>query len=316
MAQFQWTFDAPTGVYKSHAMSRKLWTAAVEEAKFAQFCRPIDGYGKHKGDTVTLTRIARLTEPTSAVLTEGERIAEDNFSMSTTSITVQELGRAVPYTSLIEDLSEFNLENPIQAALRQQLQLVLDTKVAGVMTGTSVKVKYAPTGLATNSIATAGTFGATASANMNTWHLEQIRDYLYDTLLTPPYEGDDYIGIFRTLAIRGIKQDPAWEEWHKYTDPSSKYNGEAGRWEHIRLIETNHSNALAKVGTSSVLGSGIVFGADFVAMAEVLTPELRAAIPSDFGRSKAVAWYGILNYGVIWDTATAGQARGLHVGSL
>ena len=117
MAQHTWTFDAPTGVYKSHAMSRKLWRAAVEEAKFPQFCGTVDGYGKHKGDTVTLTRIARLTEPTSATLTEGERIPEDTFTISTTSITVDELGRAVPYTSLAEDLSEFNIENPIQAAM-------------------------------------------------------------------------------------------------------------------------------------------------------------------------------------------------------
>ena len=86
-------------------------------------------------------------------------------------------------------------------------------------------------------------------------------------------------------------QDPAWEEWHKYTNPQAKYNGEVGRWEHIRLLKTNHNGALGKVGTGSVLGEGVVFGRDAVAMAEVLTPELRAAIPGDFGRSKAVAWY-------------------------
>jgi hypothetical protein len=58
-----------------------------------------------------------------------------------------------------------------------------------------------------------------------------------------------------------------------------------------------------------------VFGADACAMAEALTPELRAAIPQDFGRQKAVAWYGILAFDVIWDTGNAGQAKSVHVTS-
>ena len=314
MAQFTWTFDAPTGTYKSHAMSRKLYKQAVEESVFADYVRPVTGFGKKQGDTVTLTRLARLTEPTDGTLSEGVQIPEDTWSMSTTSITVSEFGRAVPYTSLMEDLSEFDIENPIQSALREQLSLTLDTKIAA--TFRAAKIKYAPTGAASNNIATNGTFGATASSNLSTWHLEQISDYLYDTLYAPAWSGDDYVGIFRTLGIRGVMQDPAWEEWHKYTDPSSKFNQEVGRWENIRLVKTNHNGALRKRGTSSVLGEGVIFGQDAVAMAEVLTPELRAAIPGDFGRSKAVAWYGILNYGVIWDTGNAGQARIVHVGSL
>ena len=50
-------------------------------------------------------------------------------------------------------------------------------------------------------------------------------------------------------------------------------------------------------------------------LAEAMAPELRAAIPSDFGRSKAVAWYGILAFKLIWDTGNAGEARVVHVTS-
>ena len=100
------------------------------------------------------------------------------------------------------------------------------------------------------------------------------------------------------------------------TDPQAKFNGEVGRIEGIRFIESNHANALGKVGTSSVLGEGVVFGEDGVVMAEALTPELRAAMPTDFGRSKAVAWYGQLEFGLVWDTGNAGEARIIHVGSL
>jgi N4-gp56 family major capsid protein len=313
MAQFQWQFDAPSGVFKSHAMSQKLYMAALENSVFMDFMQPVDGYGRKKGDTVTLTRIAAMTEPSSPDLTEGERIPEDQYSISTTSITVNEIGRAVPFTSFAEDLTFFDLENGIQRRLRDQMRLSLDTKAATAYK--TAQVKYIPTGVAAGTFDTDGTASTSATANWNVFHIEEVRDYMFDTLYTPPWEGDDYVAIFRTLGLRGIKRDPAWEEWHKYTDPQAKYNNEIGRIENVRHVETNHSNALGKKGTGSVLGEGVVFGQDSVAMAEVLTPELRAEVKGDFGRSRAVAWYGILNFGIIWDTANAGQARIVHVTS-
>lgn len=313
MPQFTWTFDAPTGTYKSHAMSGELWEASVEMSVFMDHVRPIDGYGKHSGETVTLVRVANITEPTSAVLQEGIRIPEDEFDLSTRTITVQELGRAVPYTNLALDLSAFDLENPIQRKLRDQMRLVLDTMAATAYKNT--KIKYAPTSGTAATITTNGTFGATAAANMNVFHVEEIRDYMFDTLRVPPLENDDYVGIFRTLGLRGIKRDDDWADWHRYTDPQAKFNGEIGRIEGVRFIETNHGNALGKVGSGSVLGEGVIFGEDSVGLAEAMTPELRAAIPGDFGRSKAVAWYGILAMDTIWDTGNAGEAKIVHVGS-
>lgn len=312
-AEFTWTFDAPTGTYKSHALSSRLYEAALAESVFMDFVQPVEGYGRKMGETVTLTRVANVTEPTSAVLSETQRISEDVFDISTIGITVQELGRAVPYTSLSLDLSKFDLESPIQKKLRAQMRLTLDTLCATAYK--EAKVKYIPTGESAGTFDTDGTASTTATANMNIFHAEEIRDYLFDTLHCPPYDGENYIGIFRTLGIRGIKRDPEWEEWHKYTDPQAKANSEVGRIENIRFIETNHSNALSKVGTSSVLGEGVVFGEDAVALAEAMTPELRAAMPQDFGRSKSVAWYGVLAMDPIWDTANAGEARIVHVTS-
>lgn len=313
MPRFQWQFDAPTGVFKSHAMSRRLYMAALENAVFMDHVDPVDGYGRKMGESVTLTRIATIAEPNSPDLTEGERIPEDEYSISTTSITVTEIGRAVPFTSFAEDLTFFDLENGVQRRLRDQMRLSLDTKAASAFK--TAKVKYIPTGLAAGTFDTDGIASTTATANWNVFHVEEIRDYLFDTLQTPPREGDDYLAIFRTLGLRGIKRDPAWEEWHKYTEPQAKFNNEIGRIENVRHIETNHAKALSKVGSSSVLGEGVVFGSDAVAIAEVLTPELRAETKGDFGRSRAVAWYGILEFGLIWDTANAGEARVVHVTS-
>jgi N4-gp56 family major capsid protein len=313
MAQFTWTFDSPTGTYKNFALSKRLYEAAVENSVFMDHVTPVEGFGKKQGETVTLTRVKNITEPLDASLDETVRIPEDEFTLSNRAITVKELGRAVPYTSLSMDLSSYDLENPIQRKLREQMRLVLDTKVAVAFR--SAQVKYVPLTASTGSFTTNGIPSAPAVSNMNFFHVEEIRDYMFDTLQVPPLENGDYLGIFRTLGLRGLKRDTKWEEWHKYTDPQAKFNGEVGRIEGIRFIESNHANALRKIGTGSVLGEGFVFGDEGMAMAEALTPELRAAIPGDFGRARAVAWYAILEFGLIWDTGNPGEAKVVHVSS-
>lgn len=313
MSQYQWQFNTETGTFKNMALSRKLYTAALEDSVFMDHVIPVESFGKKQGESVLITRIARLTEPSSIDLQEDQRIPEDDYALATTSIVVTEVGRSVPYTSLSEDLTWYDLENSVQKTLRDQMKLGLDTKAASAFKST--QIKYQITGLTSSTITTNGTFAGASTDNWNVFHIEEIADYMYDTLQVPALANDDYVAIVRTLGLRGIMRDADWETWHQYTDPAAKYNGEVGRLESIRFVKTNHDNSLGLVGNGSVLGEGVVFGDDAVAMAEVLTPELRAAIPEDSGRSKAVSWYGILEFGNIWPTGNAGEAKILHVGS-
>ena len=313
MAEFTWIFDAPTGVFKNHALSAQLYRAAVENSVLMDHVSPIDAFGKRKGETVTWTRIASIAEATDPVLSETERIPEDTYALSTGSATVQEIGRSIPVTEFARNLTHFDLLNSVQQELREQMRLSLDTLAAAAFKRT--KIKYVQTGAASRTITTNGTPGAAATANMNIFHCEEIRDYLFDTQLVPTLEDETYVGVFRTLGLRGIKRDADWEEWKKYTDPSAKFNSEVGKIEGIRFIETNHNLAFGKIGTGSVLGEGIVFGRDSVKLAEAMTPELRAALPEDYGRSQGVAWYGVLRMEPIWATGNAGQDRILHVSS-
>ncbi|HUR99062.1 MAG TPA: N4-gp56 family major capsid protein [Pyrinomonadaceae bacterium] len=307
---FSWTFDAPSGTYKNHDLSEKLRDAAIADTQFMQFVQPEAGYGKRQGDTITITRVSNISQPTSGKLTENQKIPEDVLSLSTVSITVSEWGRSVPYTSLSDDLSKFDVSNIVQKKLKDQLKLVMDKAAASAFKSTSAKVCAIPTGAAALTFDTDGTPSSAATVNLNVYHVEQIRDYMYSTLNVPPYEGDDYIGLIATKAKRGLMSDPAWEQWHKYTDPSNKFNSEIGRLENIRFIEVGNTNSLSgSIGTGSVLGEGVFFGDDAVAMAVAEDPHLRMAIPGDYGRSKGVAWYGILEFGVVWDTANAGEAR-------
>lgn len=315
MATHSWVSDGPSGVYKNHDLSSKLRLAAIKQAKFMQFVKPEEGYGKKKGESVTITRVSNIDVPTSDVLSELSRIPEDSLSLSTQAISVAERGRAVPYTSLSQDLSAYDIENAIQKKLKDQLSLSMDKAAATAFK--SGKILAVPTGVSATTFETDGAVSNAATSNLNMYHVESIRDYMFSTLNIAPYMGDDYVAIIVTQAKRGLMRDPAWVDWKKYTDPEAKYNGEVGRIENIRFIETNNTASLAtNLGTGSVLGEGVFFGEDPVVMAVAEDPHLRAKESEDYGRAKGVAWYGIYGFGQIWsDSANAGEARVVYMTS-
>jgi N4-gp56 family major capsid protein len=311
MATNTWLLDAPTGVYKNHDLSSKLRMASIKAAKFMQFVKPEPGYGKKKGESVTITRVSNVAVPTSDVLTETDRIPEDTLSMSTQAITVSERGRSIHFTGLHENLGMFDLQNIIQMKLRDQLKLAMDNVAATA--AISGQILAIPTGTSTTTFETDGSATNTAASNLNVYHVESIRDYMWSTLNIAPYSGDDYACILTTQAKRGLLRDPDWQDWKKYTDPSAKYNGEIGRLENIRFVETNNTTVLSEnLGTGTVMGEAVFMGEEPLVMAVAQDPELRVEnnVGNDFGRSKAVAWYGIYNIGQVFsDSATAGEAR-------
>lgn len=317
MAQHSWVSDGPSGVYKNHDLSSKLRMASIKAAKFMQFVKPEEGYGKKKGESVTITRVSNVTVPSDDTLSELNRIPEDTLSLSTQAITVAERGRAIPYTKLSVDLSHFDLGNAIQAKLRDQLKLRMD--ISAAVAFKDGQILAIPTGVSETTFETDGAATNTAASNLNMFHVESIRDYMFSTLNIAPYMGDDYVCVLVTQAKRGLMRDPSWVDWKKYTDPEAKFNGEIGRIENIRFVETNHTSALAEnLGTGDVLGEAVFFGEDPVSMAVAEDPHLIAEenVGNDFGRSKSVAWYGIYGFAQIWtDSANAGEARVVYLTS-
>ena len=321
MANFTWGSSMPsTGALKTSTVSKKLYLAAIAECVFVEHVTPENGFGLHKGQSITIPSISNLTESSDQSLAEQERIPERSHTVTGTVITISEFGEAVPMTSFAQDLSVFDLKNSVQMKLKDNMRLALDARACRAFKASLLK--YTPTSATAASTATNGTAPTAATANMNVYHAAAIRDLLFDTYKAPTADGDMYVGIFRTLGLRGIKNDPDWEVWHQYLSPQAKYNSEVGKLEGIRFIETNHGGSTVGsaglntgIGTSAVLGEGVVFGKDAVCMIEVLTPELREGIPQDFGRSQSVAWYGMYEFGLRNASATAGLARCIHVTS-
>lgn len=316
---YTWTYDATTGTYKCHALSTDLLKLAVLDFQFVNFTKKVKNFGKKQGDTVTMPYYKPFSEPTSAQLDETTRIPIEKLQMGVYTITVKEMGRGAEFSSFAEDLSALSPKEGCQKNLLDQMHGCLDTGAAAAFTGSNAKIAFIPTSLTGGVFDTDGTPSTQATANMTKDHMGVIRDYMANTIHCPFYEGNYYIGIFATKALRGLKNDKILQAFNMYLRKGDiLYVNEVGMVENIRCVECNHENALSNsIGSGSVLGEGVVFGADAVGRVEVETPHLRADVNynGDFGRTKAVVWYGIVAFDVMFQSATDREARIIKIGS-
>lgn len=305
-----WVWDAPSGTYKNHALSSDIRRQAMADALFMRFSRPEPGYGKKRGESVTITRILQL--PLAGRVSETERLPSGRPAISTKSVTVSKWGFKVEMTEFEENLTHFDLRNQFQRMLRDQIALTMDKMVADAFKTTLIKA--IPTDTIDVTFDTDGTPSTTASANITVAHLRRIHDYLHGTLKAPRYRNGKYVGILSTAAARGIKNDPEYREWQAPTTAEPFISGRLKDVEGFSLFETNHFDALDNdVGTNGVLGESVFFGDDGTFLAEVMSPELRAGIPEELGTFRTVGWVGTIEAGLVWDIASA--ARVIHVTS-
>lgn len=316
---FTWEFDAPAGVYKDHALSKKLLLVAARQWKFVPFTQKITDYSAHMGQSITLIYYNPLDDPVSAQLDEHTRVPVDKLTTGKTSITIKEWGRGVEYTNFARQLSVFDPKIAAQKALIDQMNQSMDVAAASEFTGSDMKVKFIPTTAMGGTFDTDGTPSTQALVNLNVDHMAMIRDYMVKDLHVPFFDGDHYMGLFATKAMRGIKQDRRFEQWHQYLRKGDLlFRGEVGMAESIRAVEVTNDRALSNsLGASNVLGEGVIFGDEAVGRIEIEFPHLRAQpnYTSDFGRKGAVCWLGTVAFGVKFPVADDRKARGVHISS-
>lgn len=126
-----------------------------------------------------------------------------------------------------------------------------------------------------------------------------------------PYISDDYAAIAWPSTFRQLKND--LETIHQYTSEGFKliHHGEIGRYENTRFIEqTGIGKGVANGGTAwsnAKSDWAYFFGQDTVAEGILIPEEMRGKIPTDYGRSKGIAWYGLEGFGIT--QSLAAQSR-------
>lgn len=299
--------DGAGGYFTNPRLSKELRYATVPLMKFRQFCDVKEGFGAGVGDTVYFDKISRISTAGGA-LTETNEIGEHKFSIQRGTIALTEYGNSIPFTGKLETLSEFNIQNPITRVLRDDMASVLD-KVCGLeFKKTSYKYVASSTIIgALQSVADGDTLasGQHIKGGWRLYHIKEVVKNLKQRNI-PKYDGENYICIASISFLDQIMKGDEWINNVRYGDPERLFSGEVGRCYGVRFIE--ESNHLA----NGTWGEAVVFGAEAVMEGVAVPEEIRAKVPTDYGRSKGLAWYGLMGWEKMWkhaDGTLAGEQR-------
>lgn len=297
MAGQVWAVNSLGGYFHSENLSNTLRQVVQPMCKFRQFCDIKDAsmQGKRKGDIFHWDVYGNVSSQ-GTTLTETSRMAETNFPIYQGTLTITEAGNSVPFSQKLDNLSQFPVGELVRKVLKNDAAKFFDIQVAAQFNNTPLRI-YPTGGTSTSavSLSTTGTVGGTASVAFNKGHCKAVIDLMNERNI-PPYEGGDYFAITWPTTIATFRD--SLEDIYKYTPEGFKMirSGEIGKYYEMRFIKHTHSG-VAKAGTTYTDWM-YFFGEDTVAEAICVPEEIRAKIPSDYGRSQGVAWFFLGGYGL------------------
>jgi N4-gp56 family major capsid protein len=311
MAGQLWSVDALGGYMYSDELSEVLRVDVQPTVKFRQLCDAKDGTqkGLNRGDQFNWN-IYRDVVEAGDDLDETITIPETNFVIETASLTLGEIGNSVPYSGKLNNFSKQPVEEIVKKALKNDVRKVLDSKAHAQFNNTDLTVQ-ATSGTSTTAV-TAEEGGCTITNDVafGKDHVKAIVDVLKERNI-PGYAGDEYYAIAWPTTYRTMKND--LESIKQYIETGFGFimNGEIGRYEGVRFIE---QSGIAKGGAvdsttwnyltadawNNAKSDWIFFlGEDTVAEAIAIPEEMRGKIPTDYGRSRGVAWYYLGGFGLV-----------------
>lgn len=308
MAGQLWLTNSLGGYMYSLNLSKMLRMQVQPLVKFRQFCDIKDAsqQGTKKGDTYHWNIYSDIATQ-GTTLVETTTMPESNFTISQGTMTITEFGNAVPYTGKLNDLSEHPVKEIIDKVLKNDAKKAFDIAAHAQFNATPLRV-VPTTGTATDSVVltTNGTATATNNVAMGKDHVKAIVDLMKERNI-PPWMADDYAALAHPTTFRKFKND--LEAVHQYVETGFKMilNGEIGRYEGVRFVE--QTNIAKQTFTNAKSNWAFFFGDDTVAEAIAIPEEMRGRIPTDYGRSRGIAWYYLGGFGIAHPIGDVVNAR-------
>ncbi len=310
MAAGQMLWSTQSGYVSSPYWNMKFQKAAQPLMRFRQFVAIKEAFGKGKGESVNWQKVANVSSY-GGKLVETNTMHETPQVISLGTLTVDEYGNSIPFTGKLEALSESDLEDIMRGGLLDDCAKVLDGEIEREFN--KCPLRYVGTASEAYALTTASTATATNSYALNTYHLRMMIDELKKRNV-PGFSAvdGDYVCVGSIEAISGLFG--ALETVNMYTDSGRKavLNGEVGRHYGCRIVEdrfatrfvydSSAKSATAISWTNGKSGVAYIFGAPTVREALVIPEEIRTKVPTDYGRSKGIAWYGIFGWRLEWET--------------
>ncbi len=306
MAGQVWVTNSLGGYMFSETLSKVLRMSVQPLCKFRQFADIKDAavQGKGKGEAFHWNVYSDVATQGTTIL-ETNTMPETNFTITQGTMTITEFGNSVPYTGKLDDLSEQPVKEVIGKVLKNDAKKAFDVAARAQFNATPLRVvPTAGTDTSAVTLTTNGTATLTNNVALGKDHVKSIVDLMKERNI-PPYMADDYVALAHPTTFRKLKND--LEAVHLYTDAGFQMilNGEMGRYENVRFVE--QTNIAKEAFTNAKSNWAFFFGNDTVAEGIAVPEEMRGKIPTDYGRSRGIAWYYLGGFGLV-QTAQA-QAR-------
>lgn len=300
--------------------SKEIEFKALPVMRFAQFATRKTELGVEPGLTISMMTYANLK--LGGKLTEMVDMTTQALSSSMKQITVTEHGNAVSNSRLLMESSFDDIMASTTTLLGRDYAMVLDCELRDTaLSGTNIV--FASKGNGTH-VSDRASLDETCKMKVST-----IKDAI-EILATnnaPKREGAYWICFVHPHQSRDLRDDSAWINASNYGAPEQLFNGEIGRIDDTRFIETTLMSNGACANTDPAYDAelvkgadngsatanvykAVIFGDEYYGIAWSLPVELRDNGVEDFGRKQSLAWYaiwgtGILNneYGVVIETA-------------
>lgn len=289
MAGQVWGTNTLGGYMFSVNLSNTLRIAMQPLMRFRQQCFLESAVGKNLGETFNWNIYSDIATQ-GGRLNENEEMPKSNFTITQGSLTIVEFGNSVPYTGILDDLSQHPVETIIHKVLKNDANKAMEAEAHAQFDATLLTVTpkdgNSATAITTEVVGAATATNALALSNT---HVKLIVDEMKERNI-PAADGSNYMAIGRPSSFRAFKDD--LEAISQYTDRGFGHilEGEVGRsYEGVRFQE---QTAIASEGWSGAVSDAVYFfGDDTVQEGLAVPEEVRGKIPTDYGRSKGISWY-------------------------
>ena len=300
--------------------SKEIEFKALPLMRFSQFATVKTELGVEPGLTISMLTYDNLK--LGGKLEEMKNMTTQALSGSMKQITVTEHGNAVSNSELLIRSSFDDIMATTTTLLGRDYAMVMDCELRDVALSNTSRV-YARKSDGTKVTTRAG-LDATCLMKVST-----VKDAIevLATANAPKYANTNWICFVHPHQSRDLRDDNAWINASNYGAPEQLFNGEIGRIDDTRFIETTLMcngacantdpafKAELKHGADGAPAStdvyqSVVFGDAYYGIAWSLPVEIRDNGVEDFGRKRSLAWYaiwgtGLLHseYGIVIETA-------------
>lgn len=296
MAQL-WAVSADGGFMYSDELSDVLRMALQPMLRFRQHCDAEDASSKgiHSGDKFFWNVYSDIAVQ-GGDIAETETVPESKFTIKQNSLTVTEMAHSVPYSDMLDNMSKHPIKKIIQKVLKNDASKAIEAKAHAQFNATPLRA--VGTAVGTFTLTDNGTPAGNNNAALDKEHVKAIVSAMKERNI-PMFDSTDYYALAWPSTFDVLRTD--LETINRYVSEGFRRiaNGEIGRYQGMRFLEqTQIAKETSRFATNGKSDFVFFFGEDTVMEAIVIAEEIRGKIPTDYGRSKGIAWHGINGFGL------------------